>query len=319
MNLKDRKILLIGGAGNIGSHLAELLLERGAALTIADNFVRGTMRNLEVVEDRVQVIRGDVRDRDFVGAVVAGHEFVFHLAAAWLLECLDNPRLSLEANVIGTYNVIEACHAAGVRKLLFSSSASVFGDPGYVPVDEVHPFNTNTAYGASKVCGEQYCEVFNKRYGFAYVALRYFNVYGPRQDIKGAFTQILPKWADAIERGEAITIYGDGEQTMDLIFVRDVARANICALESNATSGCYNIGSGVETSVNMLADRLMSLMNRRVEVKHVPQDLNLVRRRLSSTTKAKKDLGFSASVSLDEGLRRFLDWRAAQLATTVAA
>jgi len=309
MNLKNRKILLIGGCGNIGSHLAELLRAEGASLTLFDNFVRGTRQNIAAVEDSVRLIEGDIRDRDALKAAIQGQEYVFHLASAWLLECLDNPRLSLDVNVTGTFNVLEACHEAKIQKLIFSSSASVFGDPSYVPVDEAHPFNTNTAYGGSKVCGEQYCEVFHKRYGLSYVALRYFNVYGPRQDIKGAFTQILPKWADAIEKGESITIYGDGKQTMDLVFVRDVARSNICALKSSVTSGCYNIGSGVETSVNALAEKLMEIMERKVEIKHVPQDLNLVRRRLSATEKAKKDLSFEAKVSVEEGLRQFLAWR----------
>lgn len=314
MNLQSARILLIGGAGNIGSHVAELLAARGAELTIFDNFVRGKEEHLSGIAGRYRLLRGDVREREAVAGAVQGHEYVFHLAAAWLLECLEHPRLSLDVNVVGTFNVLEACRDAKVRRLVFSSSASVFGDPSYVPVDEKHPFNTNTAYGASKVCGEQYCELFHRRYGLACVALRYFNVYGPRQDIKGAFTQILPKWADAIEKGEPITIYGDGEQSMDMVFVGDVARSNLCALESAVPFGCYNIGSGVETSVNRLSEILMELMGRKVPVKHIPQDLNLVRRRLSATKKATKDLGFRAEVSLEEGLRRFLQWRQAEKA-----
>jgi UDP-glucose 4-epimerase len=318
MNLNQTKILLIGGAGNIGSHVAELLHSEGATLTILDNLVRGKADHLSKLKGQYQFIEGDVRDLSAIKSAVEGKDYVFHLAAAWLLECLDNPRLSLDVNVSGTFNVLEACKEAGIKKLIFSSSASVFGDPSYVPVDEAHPFNTNTAYGASKVCGEQYCEVFHKRYGLAYVALRYFNVYGPRQDIKGAFTQILPKWADAIDRGEPITIYGDGKQTMDLVFVKDVARSNICALRSSVKSGAYNIGSGVETSVNQLAEILMKLMGREVPVKHIPQDLNLVRRRLSATEKAEKDLGFKTKTTLEEGLKEFLDWRAAQLSAGIS-
>jgi UDP-glucose 4-epimerase len=313
MNLKNKKILLIGGAGNIGSHLAELLHEKEASLTIMDNFVRGKTENISALEGKVEIIEGDIRDTKAIQDAVKNQEFVFLLASVWLLECLNNPRLSLDVNVTGTFNVLEACHEAKIQKLIFSSSASVFGDPSYVPVDENHPFNTNSAYGASKVSGEQYCELFHQRYGLSYVALRYFNVYGPRQDIKGAFTQILPKWADAIEKDEPITIYGDGEQTMDMIFVRDVAQSNICALESSVNSGCYNIGTGVETSVNKLAEVLMSLMKKKVEIKHVPQDLNLVRRRLCSIEKSKKDLNFVAKTSLEDGLKAFLSWRKSQL------
>ncbi len=319
MNLKNCKVLLIGGAGNVGSHLAELLHEKGALVTIFDNFVRGKKDNLTALEGKICLITGDILNKTTLLEVVQGQDVVFHLASAWLLECLDNPRLSLDVNVIGTFNVLEACTKAKIQKLIFSSSASVFGDPSYIPVDEEHPFNTNTAYGASKICGEQYCEVFHKCYELSYVALRYFNVYGPRQDIKGAFTQILPKWADFIDKDQPITIYGDGKQTMDLIYVRDVAQANICALQARVTSGCYNIGSGIETSVNELAAKLMQIMQRKVEIRYAPQDLNLVRRRLSSTKKAKVDLGFEAKITLEEGLRSFLAWRASMMTSTLTS
>lgn len=314
--LNGKTVLLIGGAGNIGSHLTDLLTKQyHARIIIFDNFIRGSMDNLaeSLARQPLEIVRGDIRDLDALNEVFKGVDYVFHLASAWLLQCLENPRLSLDVNVVGTYNVLEACIKHKIKKLIFSSSASVFGDPSYVPVDENHPFNTNSAYGGSKVANEQYCEVFRHMYCLKYVGLRYFNVYGPRQDVKGAFTQVLPKWLDRIDQGLPIEIYGDGSQTMDMIFVKDVARSNLCALQSDTEHGFFNIGSGIETSVKQLAEYLIELTGSSVEIKYIPQDICLVRRRCSTTEKAEKLIGFKHRVSVREGLKEFITWRRTQL------
>ncbi|MFH1353372.1 MAG: NAD-dependent epimerase/dehydratase family protein, partial [bacterium] len=282
---------------------------------IYDNFVRGKIENLRTAKaaGRVKVIRGDIRDVKKMKRGMKGMDYVFHLASAWLLQCLKEPRLALDVNVAGSYNVLEAAVQNNVKKLIFSSSASVFGDPLYFPVDEEHPFNTNSAYGASKVAGEQFCEVFHKMYGLKYVALRYFNVFGPRQDVKGAFTQVIPKWLDCIDAGKPITVFGDGMQTMDLIYVGDVARANILALKSRVESGVFNIGTGRETSANQLAEVLIELTGSNEKIIHKGKDINLVNRRKSSTKKAEKLLDFKSRVGLKEGLKALMDWRASEL------
>ncbi len=319
VDLTGKRVLMIGGAGNIGSHVTDIITaEYKADIIIFDNFIRGKIDNLEesLSRQELKIVKGDICDRKALDEVFEGVDYVFHFASAWLLQCLENPRLSLDVNVVGTYNVLEACVKHNVKKLVFSSSASVFGDPSYIPVDEKHPFNTNSAYGASKVANEQYCEVFRHMYGLKYVGLRYFNVYGPRQDVKGAFTQVLPKWLDRIDRGEGIEIYGDGSQTMDFVFVKDVAGSNLCALHSDVEYGFYNIGTGVETSVREFANLLLELTGARVEIKYIPQDICLVNRRCSATEKAEKDLGFTYRVTLREGLKEFMAWRTKELEKT---
>jgi len=315
VKLKNKNILLVGGAGNIGSHIAELLAVEKANIFIYDNFIRGKIANIRIAKatGKVKVIRGDIRDVKKLNLAMRGMDYVFHLAAAWLLQCLEEPRLALKVNVEGTYNVLEAAVQNKVKKLVFSSSASVFGDPSRFPVDETHPFNTNSAYGASKVAGEQFCEVFHKMYGLKYVALRYFNVFGPRQDVKGAFTQVIPKWLDRIDAGRPITVFGDGEQTMDLIYVGDVARANVLALKSSEESGVFNIGSGRETSANQLAEILLRLTGSGAKISHKGKDINLVRRRKSSTKKARELLGFKCETNVRNGLRALIEWRKKEL------
>lgn len=312
MTLAGARALVLGGAGNIGSHVVELLLDEGLQVTVYDNFARGKLSNLAEAQQRgeVTIIEGDIRDRGQVHRACEGQDYVFLLASAWLLQCLEQPRLSLDVNVVGTYNVLEAAAATGVKKVIFSSSASVFGDPSYLPVDERHPFNTNTAYGASKVAGEQYCQVFWQMHGLPYVALRYFNVYGPRQDVKGAFTQVIPKWLDRIEAGQPLVIYGNGSQTMDLVYVRDCARANILAMRNTSlTHAVYNIGNGIETSLKQLAEELSDLCGVPHNVIYEPSDKHLVQRRQADITTARRELGFEPVTPLREGLAALIAWR----------
>lgn len=311
IDLSNSKVCVIGGAGAIGSHVIDLLVERGAAVTVLDNFYSGSRSNLDEAMNagKVELIEGDMCDRKILDDVVSGHEYVFLLAAVRILDTIDNPRLSLEVNMNGTYNVLEACEKHKIKKVIYSSSASVFGDPKYVPVDEDHPFQTNTAYGASKISAEQYFWVFYQTYKLPFVGLRYFNVYGPRQDYRGKFTTIIPRWLDCIDEEKPITIFGDGSQTMDCIYIKDVAKANICALDSPVEAGFYNIGTGKETSVKQLADTLLKLTGSSISIQYQKEDVNLVQRRQCDPKKTKSEIGFEAKMSLEDGLRGLIDWR----------
>lgn len=311
IDLTQTRVCVIGGVGAIGSHVVDLLLERGASITILDNFYSGNKSNIESALDsgRVKLIEGDIRNQDQVDKVVAGHDYVFLLAAVRILDTTNNPRLSLDVNVTGTFNVLESCVKNKIKKLIYSSSASVFGDPQYVPVDENHPLQTNTAYGASKIAAEQYCWVFHQTYNLSFVGLRYFNVYGPRQDYRGKFTTIIPRWLDCIDQGKSITIFGNGKQTMDCIFIKDIAKANLCALDSSIIAGFYNIGTGKETSVKELAETILSLTNSSVAIQYKEEDINLVKRRCCEIQKSKNDLKFVTTTDLVSGLMELIEWR----------
>lgn len=310
--IDGKSVLVTGGAGTIGSHVVDALLAEGADLVrVYDNLSTGNTANLEEAErsGRLEIVRADIRDREDLDHAMRGIDYVFHQASILLLEGVSRPLKSLEVNVLGTYHVLEAAVRHGVKKLVAASSASVFGDPQYLPVDEAHPFNNVTLYGATKVACEQLYASFHHYHRLPYVALRYYNVYGPRQGRHGAYTQVIPRWFDQMEAGEPLTIFGDGSQSMDLIFVRDIARANLLALKSDVTADYFNIGSGVETSVKELAARLLALTGYEKGVVHIPHDVNLVRRRRCSTSKAARLLGFVSGTSVDEGLSAYLDWR----------
>jgi UDP-glucose 4-epimerase len=240
-------------------------------------------------------------------------DYVFHLAALWLLQCVDYPRAAFEVNIGGTFNVIEACVKNKVKKLIFSSSASVYGNALYVPMTEEHPFNNRTFYGATKIAGEQMCRAFNERYGLDYVGLRYMNVYGPRADYKSVYTMVIMKILDRIDEGKPPIIYGDGSQSYDFIYVKDAARANICALESERTDEFYNIGSGVRTTIKELCELLLELTDADLEIQYEPQGRTFVTHRVGSTEKAEKELGFRATVTLRDGLKELISWRKAKI------
>jgi UDP-glucose 4-epimerase len=316
MSLTGKRILVIGGAGFIGSHVVEALIGHDVAgVTIYDDFTRGRHEHLEraLGDPRVSVFElgGNILHPDLLRPAMQGMDAVVHLAALWLLHCHDYPRSAFEVNVAGTFNVLEACVAAGVKRLVYSSSASVYGDAVEVPMTEDHPFNNRTFYGATKVAGEQMCRAFHHRYGLEYVALRYMNVYGPRQDDKGAYTSVIMKVLERLARGEAPVIFGDGSQSYDFVHVRDVARANVAALRTAAVDEAFNVGTGVRTTINELVAQLIRLSGSTVKPEYRPQGTTFVRERVGSTAKAEKMLDFRAEIDLEAGLRDLIAWRRA--------
>ena len=312
MNLTDEKIVVIGGAGFIGSHIVDqLLAEPVREIVVIDNFVRGGLANIErsLADPRVRVVEGNITSPDFLEGLLETAAGVFHLAALWLFECVHEPRSAVEVNVVGTYNVVEAAARAGVRKVVYSSSASVYGNAVVTPMTEDHPFNNRTMYGATKIAGEQFFRSFFEQHGLDYVGLRYMNVYGPRMDDKGAYVSVIMKVLDRIERDLPPVIFGDGSQSYDFVHVDDVARANILALKSDATDECVNIGMGVKTSIDELVAQLLTLTGSRLVPEYQPEEQMFVTHRVGSTGKAERLLGFVAQVPLEEGLRSVVAWR----------
>ena len=314
-DIKGAKVLVIGGAGFIGSHLVDQLVKEDVdEIVIYDNFSRGKYENIEsaLKDPRVRVFElgGDILHTDILNEAVKGKDYVFHLAALWLLHCHDYPRSAFRVNIEGTFNVIEACVRHNVKKLIFSSSASVYGDALYVPMDEDHPYNNITFYGATKIAGEQMCRAFYHRYGLNYVALRYMNVYGPRQDYKGAYVSVIMKMLDRIEDNLPPVVYGDGSQTYDFIYVEDVARANILAMKAKVTDRAYNIGVGKGTTIKELAEVLLKITGKEnLGIKYEPAGQTFVTKRISDVKRAEKELGFKYKVELEEGLRKLIEWR----------
>lgn len=320
MDVRGKRFLVIGGAGLIGSHTVDLLAREDVAeIIVYDNFVRGTSENLaEALRDpRVKVfdVGGDICQTDILDAAMKNIDGVFHFAALWLLQCHEFPRAAFEVNVQGTFNVLDACVRNGVKRLVYSSSASVYGDAVEEPMTEDHPFNNKNFYGATKICGEAMARAYHHRYGLNVVGLRYMNVYGPRQDYRGAYIAVIMKMLDAIDRGEGPTILGDGSEAFDFVAVRDCAQANLCAVKSDVADRFYNVGTGKRTSLKELAEKLLELTGCEKPIKYAPRSqATLVRNRIGSPARAKAEIGFEASVPLDEGLRDVILWRRAHLA-----
>lgn len=318
MDLSGQKILVIGGAGFIGSHVVDALLTTSVReVVIFDNFTRGSLDNLRKALDdprcKIYPHGGDIRDLDLLDDAMRGADSVVHLAAMWLLHCLDFPRTAFEVNIGGTFNVLEACVRHKVQRLVYSSSASVYGNAVEVPMDESHPFNNRNFYGATKISGEAMCRAFCERYELSFVGLRYMNVYGPRQDQRGAYTGVISNFLNRIDANEPPVVHGDGSQVYDFIYVEDVARANLLALQAEMSDRFYNIGSGIKTSIRELMTALVEVTGSSLVPRFEPYaetDIRqLVSVRVGSVTAARRDLEFEYVTSLKEGLRSLVKWR----------
>jgi nucleoside-diphosphate-sugar epimerase len=318
------RALITGGGGAVGSNIADQLVRAGASeVVVLDNFVRGRRENLAwaLANGPVRVVQGDIRDGQLVDELTRGMDVVFHQAALRITQCAEEPRLALEVMVDGTYNVIESALAHGVRRVVAASSASVYGLAESFPTDESHhPYANDTLYGAAKTFNEGLLRSFHAMRDLDYVALRYFNVYGPRMDIHGVYTEVLVRWMERISAGEAPLILGDGSQTMDFVYIEDVARSNLLAAEADVSDEVFNVASGTETSLLELAQLLIEVMGGEVSVEHGPErSVNKVPRRLSDVKLARERLGFEAEVGLEEGLRRLVDWWRAERSGATAA
>jgi UDP-glucose 4-epimerase len=317
--MRGKRVLITGGAGVIGSTLADELVLAGAReIVVLDNFVRGRRENLAWTEANgpLEIVEGDICDAALVRELMEGVDTVFHQAAIRITQCAEEPRLALEVLVDGTFNVVEAAADAGVRKLVAASSASVYGLAEDFPTRESHhPYANDTLYGAAKVFNEGLLRSMHAMRGLDYVALRYFNVYGPRMDTHGVYTEVLVRWMERIEAGLPPVILGDGTQTMDFVYVADIAHANVLAAEADATDEVFNVASGVETSLRDLADALLRVMGSDLGVEYGPErKVNKVSRRLADTSAARERIGFEAQVGLDEGLTNLVAWWRAERA-----
>ncbi len=319
MDIQGKRFLVIGGAGFIGSTLVDRLASEDVKeIRIYDNFTRGSEENLaQALKDpRVKVfdLGGDLLHRDILNEAMKGIDGVFHLAALWLLHCYDYPRSAFEVNMGGTFNVLEAMLANGVRRLVYSSSASVYGDAVEEPMTEDHPYNNTNFYGATKIAGEQMCRALFHRYRntdkhFDYTGLRYMNVYGPRQDYQGTYIAVIMKILDRLDKGLAPEVYGDGSQSYDFVFSGDCAQANIDAMKSDATDAFYNVGTGIKTSIAELAQIILDITESNLEIEFKPGGLTFVKNRVGSIEKAQKEINFSAKTDLRLGLAKLIEWR----------
>jgi UDP-glucose 4-epimerase len=314
MQIDGSRILVTGGCGLIGSTTIDQLLRehQPERIVILDNLARGSLANVEAAlkDPRVQLVRGDIRDADVVRRVTEGMDAVIHMAALRITACAADPREAMQVMCDGTFNVVDAAHHAGVKKVVAASSASIYGLAEEFPTrEDHHPYGNQTWYGASKVMLEGLLRSYHSMYALPYVALRYFNVYGPRMDIHGKYTEVLIRWMERISTGQPPLIFGDGQQTMDFVYIDDIARANVLALQSEISDEVFNVASGSETSLSELAAALAKVMGSDLTPVHGPErSVNPVPRRLASTEKAEKVLGFKASTGLEQGLRHLVGW-----------
>lgn len=311
--MQNKRILITGGAGLVGSHIADLLVKEGVSeIIVLDNFTRGCRDNLASTQANgpLVIVDGDIRDRQLLANIMQDVDIVFHQAAIRITQCAEEPRLALEVLADGTFNVLEAAVTAGVKKVVAASSASIYGMAEDFPTTESHhPYNNRTLYGAAKTFNEGLFRSFYEMYGLNYLGLRYFNVYGPRMDIYGVYTEVLIRWMERIVAGQPPLIFGNGEQTMDFVYIEDIARANILAAKADITDMVFNIASGIETSLNDLAHSLLKVMGSDLQPEYKPErKVNPVQRRLADVSKAKQLLNFEAQVSLEQGLSRLVTW-----------
>lgn len=313
-DLAGKRVLVTGGAGFIGSHIVDLLVDEGCAeIVVVDDMVRGRPANLDAAMRRgaVRLIEGDICDRALMSSLVAQSDIVFHQAALRITQCAAEPRRAMEVMVQATFDLLESCAEHKIEKVIAASSASVYGMAEEFPTTErQHPYGNRTLYGAAKVFNEGLLRTFNDTCGLNYVAFRYFNVYGPRMDIHGRYTEVLIRWMERLAAGQRPIVFGDGQQTMDFVHVRDVARANVLGARSDIDDEVFNVASGTETSLLELAERLGRAMRRNeLTPEFAPErSVNPVPRRLASTAKAEELLGFCAEIPLDDGLRELVEW-----------
>lgn len=319
MKIAGKKVVLVGGAGLIGSHTVDNLVKTDVAeIVVFDNFQRGTRENISdgMNDPRVKIfdIGGDILQADILSKAFEGADGVFHFAALWLLQCHEYPRSAFDVNVRGTFNVLEACVEQNVKRLVYSSSASVYGDAVQEPMNEDHPFNNRNFYGATKIASEAMITAFHYRYGLEAVGLRYMNVYGPRQDYKGAYIAVIMKMLDAIDQGKGPTIMGDGSEAFDFVAVSDCALANTKAMEAATAARYYNVGTGIRTSLKELAEKLLALTGSNQPINYVARSqATLVRNRIGDPDRAIEEIGFKAEIDLDEGLQALIDWRSSHI------
>ncbi|MEO8360110.1 MAG: NAD-dependent epimerase/dehydratase family protein [Vicinamibacteria bacterium] len=316
MNLKGKRIVLVGGAGLVGSHIAEqLVAEEPAEIVILDNFLRGLRTNLSkaLESPRTRIVEGSMTDRDLVRRTLEGADGVFMLASLWLGECVNDPRSAWEVNTLGTWNVVEACRDLGVSRIVYSSSASVYGNALAIPMTEEHPFNNRTTYGATKIANEQMFRAIYDQHKLPYIGMRYMNIYGPRMDYRGAYVSVIMKVLDRIFSGQPPIVFGDGSQVYDFIHVEDVARANLLGMKAECADENFNIGMGIGTSINELVQILLELTESDLKPEFRPEAQSFVTHRIGSTEKAESLLGFKASIDLRPGLASVLAWRRSQM------
>lgn len=314
MDIKGKRLILIGGAGLIGSHTAdELLKEDVRELVIYDNFTRGSLENLEdaLKDPRCKVfeVGGDILHTDILDAAMRDMDGVFHFAALWLLQCHEYPRSAFEVNIKGTFNVLDACVKNNVKRLVYSSSASVYGDAIEEPMTESHPYNNTNFYGATKIAGEHMCRAYYHRYKLPYVGLRYMNVYGARQDYKGAYIAVIMKLLDRLDQNLPPVVFGDGSQAYDFIYVTDCGVANVCAMKAATVDAFYNVGMGVKTTIKELAELILEVTGTDLQIQYMPSGTTFVKNRVGSPVKAEKEIGFNAKVDLRTGLQELIAWR----------
>ncbi len=316
--LKNSKVLITGASGFIGSFfLKEILKEPVSEVIIYDNFTRGKIENIKdsLRDSRCNIFPsgGDIREIDVLDKAMKDVDYVFHFAAMWLLHCKDFPRTAFDVNITGTFNILEACVKHKVKKLVYSSSASVYGDALQVPMKEDHPFNNKNFYGATKIAGEAMCTAYNDRYGLEIIGLRYMNVYGPGQDQNSAYSGVVPVVLNKIDKNEAPTVNGDGSQAYDFIYVEDVARSNILAAKSDIKLGYYNIGTEVQTTIKELCNIILKLKNSNLKINYLPYNSDdarqFVQSRIGSRQKAELELSFKYRFTLEDGLKKLIKWR----------
>jgi len=319
VEINGKSFLVTGGAGFIGSHLVEMLLEKGAEkVVIFDNFIRGGSHNLTdtLLNKKVELflVRGDTTHLDELDEAVEGIDGVFHLAALCLAHCQDYPRTSLDVNIVGTFNLLEVCVKNKIKRVMFASSSSIYGNAIYSPMDENHPWGNRNFYGATKIAGEALIRAFHFKYGLNYLAYRFMNVYGPRQDYLGVYIAVIIRIIDRLHKNLPPIIYGDGSQAFDFVFVKDACRSLVYGMESSINDESYNISSGTQTSILELCNTIINIMDKKdipIEFKEV-NDNTLVKNRIGSTEKAKKDLGFEVETTLEEGLMQVIEWKLKQ-------